>query len=737
MASVDQWVDDPIHEGGWVDDSPPKMDVRSSIAARKAHPPAGAMGDPRAASPDGGTVDVMSGLTDQETNDAFIDPSGPTSGEYAKTIAKAPVRVAVGALTAPFHAGVDIAAAAQGVTGVPLPDWLQKRVDEKGQANSEAFNEAERNPNWIQKGLRYTQASGAPGIGPIAGIVANVIQPTTAAISEGRAPTKEEKLTSVGTTADVEAGLVGGKVAGEVVGKAGDLYGAAKQRLAVTVSERVAQNLIKPKNSLLKFEAKPGKFIVGMKVTPGEDIGSLEPQIQAKLDDLQTKADDIAQNTTEGRTIPIDYEGSIRSSFQKHISAAQMDGNTGLAERLRLVEKNEIDLLHQNTGGAGQAPAAVGRAYQQDLSTRIRDFKPDPIDGTIRAARQDAWKAISKQTNEAIPAIKPINSMIHDGIEASQAVKEAAMNASKAPVTLKGAIADVVTGGRSNPAYVRSRVAAGLRGLVPEAPVEMPPLIQGPKAPAGLPPTPLPNEPLPTSPRVIRAQELATEHGLPVDHPVIGKLVDSEYDHLTGVLNKNSYLRALDTQPPPAYVSEVDVAGAGATNNHPEFGEGHTDAIIKATGEKLTELVGDKGTVYRKGGDEFVVHWNDKAYGENARISIPKALSEAEVVVERNGQTVARWKGVDHYHGHGDNFEAASKELYDTKPKPGTPEYKAIPKGFPERVREGTVFNTRSVSRPAGVRGSEGRTSSDRSSEPTAGGQKLLELMRKAREGGQ
>ncbi len=222
------------------------------------------------------------------------------------------------------------------------------------------------------------------------------------------------------------------------------------------------------------------------------------PQIEAKLADLQIKADDIAQNPVEGRTVPIDYEGSIRASFQKQIGAAQMRGNTALAERLRIVEKNELGALNEKTGGQGQAPAAVGREYQQDLGSRIKKFQADPTEGTIDTALQDAWVDIKKKTDTAVPSLKPVNQQIHSGIEAAKAVDERALTDSKAdPLSFHQFVAGNLTG----PA-VRTRIAAGLRKLAPAEALPEPPLIQGPKAPPGaqIGATPPPKAPPPSGP---------------------------------------------------------------------------------------------------------------------------------------------------------------------------------------------------------------------------------------------
>ncbi len=260
MAPVaGQWVDDPIHEGGWVDDSAP-VDHKARLAALKGAKGVGSGYDNQG---EGNFGDVVEEVKQQ----------GPTMGEFAGQVAGAPWRVAKGILASPLNAGVDIAAAAQGVTGAPLPDWLQKRVDEKGQEHSAAYNEAERNPNIIQKGLRYTQASGIPAVAPIAGAIADVIQPTTAAVSEGRAPTHKEQLDSVRTTADTAAAIALPEVAGKAKSVAADALKATGEKLSLKISPQIGRNLIKPRNSAMKFGADPGEFVVGMKTVPGEGVG--------------------------------------------------------------------------------------------------------------------------------------------------------------------------------------------------------------------------------------------------------------------------------------------------------------------------------------------------------------------------------------------------------------------------------------------------------------------------------
>jgi GGDEF domain-containing protein len=204
--------------------------------------------------------------------------------------------------------------------------------------------------------------------------------------------------------------------------------------------------------------------------------------------------------------------------------------------------------------------------------------------------------------------------------------------------------------------------------------------------------------------RAVQRRQIATELNLPEDHPAVDRLVSRDYDELTGVMGRDAYKRAETSGQAPAHVSEFDIAGMGKINGHPELGEDVSDSILASTGRALDHMVGDSGTVYRKGGDEFVVHWNDPEVAKELHPKLSDALANAEVVHERPDGTVVKWRGIDHYHGSGTTFKDASKELYAKKP--GT---KQLPEGILERVRQAEeIPDDGNLPLGAGARGSQG-----------------------------
>jgi hypothetical protein len=334
---------------------------------------------------------------------------------------------------------------------------------------------------------------------------------TPSFVASERFPTPEERSRAVGGTVALGS-LAAAKTKGSGIAEGGDWGGLDPTRgvrtsLSTETAPKIGRNLLKPKNSQMQFGADPGEFVVGMKTEAGKGVASYGPQIDAKLKALNTQADQIAFNTPEGRTVPIDYEGSLRGAFQKHIQEALRDGNSQMAMRLQSVLENEIQALRDATGtteiingkevfvpGQGVAPARVGRRYHQDLGNQVGRFQKagragvaDPADGTINAARQDAWVAIKQQTSEAVPQLRDVNEQLHSGIEARKALFERELTESKAdplwwvrhPVAATVAAVPMAA---TSP-YVRSRLASAMRSL---APVE--------QAPA---PDILPNESVP------------------------------------------------------------------------------------------------------------------------------------------------------------------------------------------------------------------------------------------------
>ncbi len=272
------------------------------------------------------------------------------------------------------------------------------------------------------------------------------------------------------------------KVYGKALGGVKNGVASAAEHLSRDTAPGIMRNLVKPKNAAMQFGADPGEFLVGLKTDSG-GIGTLAPKVEAKLAKLQDAANNIADNTPAGRSVPVDFEGPIRAAFQNNITAAMRDNNTALASRLQGVLDQELASLHQRTAGMPDATVTVGRAYHQELGGLVRQFSNDPIEGTIRTARQEAWEGIRANIDEAVPQLRGVNKQIHSGIAAAKAVSDAALTASKGdPLSFKHMVADSLQG-----PYVRSRVAAGMRGMKPSAPEPTPRLLRPEGAPPGLP----------------------------------------------------------------------------------------------------------------------------------------------------------------------------------------------------------------------------------------------------------
>lgn len=216
--------------------------------------------------------------------------------------------------------------------------------------------------------------------------------------------------------------------------------------------------------------------------------------------------------------------------------------------------------------------------------------------------------------------------------------------------------------------------------------------------------------------RVEQRRQAASELGLPEEHPAVERVLAAEekaqladLDELTGVGNNSAYQRAVRGKKPSS-VSEIDIAGIGSVNK--QYGEHYSDARLAAAGMALKDLVGADGEIFRKGGDEFVVHWKDEAAGKMRHPELASALNDAEVVVRgSDGEIKAAWKGVEHYDGYGEGkaaFEDASAQLYGKKPKAGElghkgePGERALPAGFAEKVAGGRELGRGDLAEPPG-----------------------------------
>lgn len=318
-------------------------------------------------------------------------------------------------------------------------------------------------------------------------------------------------------------GFAAGKAKGVVPGggewSAADPTSGVRAKLSMESAPQILRNMSRPAKGSVKFGADPGEFLVGLKAERGGGIESInrgkdvpkkgggttyEPgQVEAKLAGLNAKADQIAYNTTEGRSVPIDYEGALRKAFEPHIARAVRGVHPELAPRLQAVLAKEIEALHKATGhevigpdgapvwvdGPGVAPARIGRRYHQDLGDLVRRFTEDPVEGTVQSAYQDAWVAIKEKTGEAVPALRDVNQQIHSGIEAEKSLWARTQEERNAPSMvepgswLSHPIRSALGATVKSP-WWRTRYAAGLRSLSPIKEPPGPPILDvGPMAP--------------------------------------------------------------------------------------------------------------------------------------------------------------------------------------------------------------------------------------------------------------
>jgi two-component system cell cycle response regulator len=93
---------------------------------------------------------------------------------------------------------------------------------------------------------------------------------------------------------------------------------------------------------------------------------------------------------------------------------------------------------------------------------------------------------------------------------------------------------------------------------------------------------------------------------------------EARTDALTGLANRRKLLddlgRALDDTPGPICFAVFDLNGFKQYND--SYGHLAGDALLRRLGMNLARYVGERGTAYRLGGDEFCVLWHDAGQHE-------------------------------------------------------------------------------------------------------------------------
>src|SRR6185312_14294262 len=77
------------------------------------------------------------------------------------------------------------------------------------------------------------------------------------------------------------------------------------------------------------------------------------------------------------------------------------------------------------------------------------------------------------------------------------------------------------------------------------------------------------------------------------------------HDPLTDLPNRQSFHRAVDALPGPAAVILLDLDRFQEVND--ALGHDTGDALLREAAARIRDLVGERGTVARFGGDEFAV----------------------------------------------------------------------------------------------------------------------------------
>lgn len=214
-----------------------------------------------------------------------------------------------------------------------------------------------------------------------------------------------------------------------------------------------------------------------------------------------------------------------------------------------------------------------------------------------------------------------------------------------------------------------------------------------------------------------RAQELAAEHGRPVDDPLVTKAAKADVDLKSGAYSANAFADAVEKG--GGTTTAIDLAHLGKLNDTKlgrEFGDAFGDEVISTTARALTEVAGESGKVYRRGGDEFAILWKDPETGAREYPKVKEALDHAVVRVYRHTETgeelAAAFQGVDNYVGHGSTPDEASAAVNSQKPPKSDVETRGRQfAAYRERIEAG-VQGGDSAAGGQGVPGSAG-TGSD------------------------
>jgi GGDEF domain-containing protein len=205
-----------------------------------------------------------------------------------------------------------------------------------------------------------------------------------------------------------------------------------------------------------------------------------------------------------------------------------------------------------------------------------------------------------------------------------------------------------------------------------------------------------------------RQRELATENNLPEDHPLVAKAARADIDIKTGIRNANAFAEAKGSE---VASTAVDFAFLGKLNDFAgrEYGDAFGDEMLATMARVLDEATGNAGRAYRRGGDEFVILWDDPVEAERIWPTITGKLDEAIVVFERDGQPEIEFQGLPHYIAHEDTADAASAAVNRLKPSKDDVGTRArLFEPIRNRIEAGRIQRENPAAGRSGLRGSEG-----------------------------
>lgn len=229
------------------------------------------------------------------------------------------------------------------------------------------------------------------------------------------------------------------------------VVGRAVDTLGDKLPPRLMNNMVNTGSRYFRFGNNPGEALVGIKPSLLEGIDGFKAPLDAKIQTLSNQADAILSHPI-AQMKNLDVVGE---AIEPVIKAARQDAIDGGISTAAVDSADEAlhGIVNKYVGPDGRITPQQAQLIKQRIGD-VTKWASDTEGVTRNGIYQDAYSAVDKLIDEAVPPVKGLNERMANALTAKKVVENAAQMKLKDSLSLKSLL---------TMPYVRSRAASTLR----------------------------------------------------------------------------------------------------------------------------------------------------------------------------------------------------------------------------------------------------------------------------------